>query len=482
MMEVEVRFGRKSDAPARAIPVPAGGPVPKSERAAAAGFRGRSGEVAEVGGKTRRVLLLGMGAGPSALDFEVTGALAVARLETLAHLAIDARGLTAEQAAALAAGGVLRSWRMDRHRTRVEPADAAPERIAVERIDVMVDDPAAARAAWGLVSAGVEGAMFARDLVFEPSNFLTPAGFVARLRALEAEGIEIDVLDAPTLLSQGMGGMLAVGGGSVNPPCLAVLRWAGTRDEGGGGTPPVAFVGKGITFDTGGVCIKPADGMWEMRADMAGAAACAGAMLALARRKSSAPAVAVLAIAENAFGAASYRPSDVLRLYDGTTVEIVDTDAEGRLVLADALLWTKDRVRPAVAIDLATLTGSIVTALGCEMAGLFTADDELAAGVIAAGALVGEAVWRMPLAEGYREVLESDIADVRQCSDGTRQPDACHAAAFLQGFAGAMPWVHLDIAGVEAHDESDDRVAGGPTGWGVRLLDRLVAARFEGAV
>ncbi len=471
-MRVEVRFGRKSDAPARAVPVPAGSPAPKAERAAAAGFRGRPGEVAEVGGKRRRVLLLGMGAEPEALDFEVTGALAAARLETLAHLAIDARGFSAEQAAALAAGAVLRSWHMDGHRTQGEPADEVPERIAVERIDVMVDDPVAARAAWATVSAGVEGAMFARDLVFEPSNFLTPAGFVERLRALEADGIEMEVLDAPTLLSQGMGGMLAVGGGSVNSPCLAVLRWAGTS-----GGPPVAFVGKGITFDTGGVCIKPAQDMWEMRADMAGAAAAAGAMLALARRKSSAPAIAVLAIAENAFGAASYRPSDVLRLYDGTTVEIVDTDAEGRLVLADALAWTKDRVRPAVAIDLATLTGSIVTALGCEMAGLFTADDGLAAAVIAAGASVGEAVWRMPLADGYRSVLESDIADVRQCSDGTRQPDACHAAVFLQGFAGAMPWVHLDIAGVEAHDEADDRVAVGPTGWGARLLDRLVAAR-----
>ncbi len=471
---VEVRFGRKSDAPARAIPVPAGAPVPKSARAAAAGFRGRSGEVAEVGGKRRRVLLLGMGTQPGALDFEVTGALAVARLETLAHVALDARGLGPAQAAALAAGAVLRSWRMDRHRTRAEPADEVPERIAVERIDLMVDDPATARAAWAAVSAGVEGAMFARDLVAEPSNFLTPAGLVERLRALEADGIEIEVLDAPTLLSQGMGGMLAVGGGSVNPPCLAVLRWAGTS-----GGAPVAFVGKGITFDTGGVCIKPADGMWEMRADMAGAAAAAGAMLALARRKASAPAIAVLAIAENAFGAASYRPSDVLRLYDGTTVEIVDTDAEGRLVLADALAWTKDRVRPAVAVDLATLTGSIVTALGCEMAGLFTGDDGMAAEMAAAGSSVGELVWRMPLAEGYRSVLESDVADVRQCSDGTRQPDACHAAAFLSGFVGGMPWVHLDIAGVEAHDEADDRVAAGPTGWGVRLLDRWVAARFE---
>ena len=468
-MRVEIRFGRKSDAPARAIP--AHGTMPKAKRAAAAGFRGRLGEVAEVGGKRRRVLLLGMGQGS---DFEAAGALAIARLQMLAHVAVDARGCTAAQAAALAAGGVLRSWRFDRLFTRAEPADAMPERIRVERIDIMVDDPAAARAAWENVSAGVEGAMFARDLIAEPSNSLTPAGMVDRLRALEQAGIVLDVLDAATLQSQGLSGILAVGGGSVNPPCLAVLRWAGTIE-----TAPIAFIGKGITFDTGGVCIKPADRMWEMRADMAGAAACAGAMLALARRRSPAPATAVLALAENAFGAASYRPSDVLRLYDGTTVEIVDTDAEGRIVLADALLWTKDRVRPVVAIDLATLTGSIVTALGHEMAGMFSPDDAMAAYVAAAGSAVGERTWRMPLAEGYREVLESDIADVRQCSDGSRQPDACHAAAFLSGFAGKMPWVHLDIAGVEAREQADDRHAAGPAGWGVRLLDRLVADRFE---
>ena len=184
--------------------------------------------------------------------------------------------------------------------------------------------------------------------------------------------------------------------------------------------PPVAFVGKGITFDTGGVCLKPGQGMWEMRADMAGAAACAGAMLALARRKSPSPAVAVLALAENAIGATSFRPGDVLRLFDGTTVEVVDTDAEGRLVLADAILWARDRLRPLAVIDLATLTGSIVTALGHHMAGLFSTDDALAAHLAASGAAVGELAWRMPLAEGYREVLDSEIADLRQCSDGSR--------------------------------------------------------------
>jgi leucyl aminopeptidase len=219
--------------------------------------------------------------------------------------------------------------------------------------------------------------------------------------------------------------------------------------------------------------------MWEMRADMAGAAACAGAMLALALRNSPAPAVAILALAENAIGADAYRPSDVLRSFSGRTVEIVDTDAEGRLVLADALAWTVRRHRPAAVIDLATLTGSIVTALGHHMAGLFSNDTVLAASIAAAGEATGERVWRMPISEQHRRDLDSDIADLRHCVPGRGQPDACQAAAFLREFVDGCPWAHLDIAGVESHETADDSQAAGATGFGVRLLDRLVAQRFE---
>jgi leucyl aminopeptidase len=265
-----------------------------------------------------------------------------------------------------------------------------------------------------------------------------------------------------------------------------------------GDAPPIAFVGKGITFDTGGICIKPADQMWEMRADMAGAAACAGAMLALARRGAASPAIAVLALAENATSGSAYRPSDVLRHADGTTIEIIDTDAEGRLVLADALGWVVRHggVGPAARlganrvanggyhgsangavsgiVDLATLTGSVVTALGHERAGLFSNDDTLAARVIAAGEAVGERVWRLPVDASHRAALESDIADLRHCAPGRGQPDACQAAAFLRHFVGDTPWVHLDIAGVESRAEADPEHAAGATGFGVRLLDALV--------
>jgi leucyl aminopeptidase len=253
-----------------------------------------------------------------------------------------------------------------------------------------------------------------------------------------------------------------------------VLRWRGSLPA-----DPVVFIGKGITFDTGGLCIKAAAGMEEMRADMAGVAACAGAMLALALRHSPAPAAAVLALAENVTGEASYRPSDVLRMADGSTVEVVDTDAEGRLVLADALAWTARHLHPAAVVDLATLTGSIVTALGGVMAGLFDNDPSFAAHVAAAGASVGEPVWRMPIGATHLADLDSAIADQRQCVPGRGQPDACHAAAFLSRFAGAGPWAHLDIAGMEARAVACDRHGAGPTGFGVRLLDRLVATCFE---
>ena len=251
-----------------------------------------------------------------------------------------------------------------------------------------------------------------------------------------------------------------------------MLRWPG---QGGA---PVALVGEGMTFDTGGISIKPAEDMWEMRADMAGAAACAGAMLALARRRSAASAVAVLALAENATGAASYRPGDVLRMLSGMTVQVVDTDAEGRLVLADALAYAA-RLSPCSVIDLATLTGSIVSALGHERAGAFGEDAGLIGAVSDAGDAVGERVWRMPVDEGHRRALDSDIADIRHCVDERGQPDASQAAAFLREFVGEAPWVHLDIAGVESRAEVADAHAKGATGFGARLLDRLVAARFE---
>lgn len=465
---MKARLARRArGADARIIPVRAGAEPPKPRRAAVAGFTGKAGESCELVTRKRRLLLVGAGDGnPAAL--EAAGALAAARLKGASKVALDARGLAPEAACAFAAGFRLRAWRDERWRTRPDPGEAP----LPARLRLVVDDPDEVRPAWKRTQPAVEGALLARALVTEPANTLTPAGFVARLDPLRRAGVEIEVLDGDALEREGLRAVLAVGGASANPPRLAVLRWKGKL-----ALPSVAFVGKGITFDTGGVCVKPAQGMWEMRADMAGAAACAGAMLALALRRSPAPAVAVLPLAENALGAASYRPGDVLRMVDGTTVEVVDTDAEGRLVLADALAWTVAKLRPQAIVDLATMTGSIVVALGHERAGLF-GDPTLRAHVAAAGEAVGERVWPMPIGERHREDLNSEIADLRHCVPGRGQPDACQGAAFLRAFVGETPWVHLDIAGVESREEADDRHAKGATGFGVRLLDRLVA-RFE---
>ncbi len=400
-------------------------------------------------------------------DAEAAGAAGASLLLRAEHVAIDARGLPAPVAAGLAAGACLRAWRYEDGRKHA--AEDAPRLASIS----LVSDDAETAGVWKNLSAGVQGAAYARDLVTEPSNTLTPAGFVARLERLAQAGVSVEVLGPDRLAAQGFGGVLAVGGGSLHPPCVVVLRWQG---EGA----PVAFVGKGITFDTGGICIKPADRMWEMRADMAGAAACAGAMLALALRRSPSAAMAVLAIAENATGAASYRPGDILRLFDGSTVAVVDTDAEGRLVLADALAYAAAQ-KPAAIVDLATLTGSIVVALGHERAGAFGADDALCIAARAAGEVVGERLWRMPFGAGYRAALDSDIADIRHCVDGTGQPDACHAATFLSAYVGEVPWLHLDIAGVESREEASERHPAGATGFGARLLDRLMAARDEPA-
>jgi leucyl aminopeptidase len=439
--------------------------------APAIGFRGHADEVAAGRDADGRLTVLaGMGAAATPTSARRAGGRAAAAAIAAKRLVLDARELTPDLAAEAAVGAFLRAWRFEALKTRADPDE--PKRLA--HLDVIVHDKRAAGAIWETLAPGVAGALFARDLVAEPANRLTPTLFAARLRALEDAGLKVEINDAAWLKREGFGAMLGVARGSANPPCLAVLRWKGTIDA-----PPVAFIGKGVTFDAGGVDIKPADRMWEMRADMAGAAAAAGAMLALARRRSPAPAVAVLGLVENMIGAESQRPSDVVRAMDGTTIEVIDTDAEGRLVLADCLAWTRRALRPAAMIDLATLTGSIVVALGHHRAGLFASDAALAAQLAAAGEAVDERLWPMPLDDVYAEALRSDIADVKNCVAERFQPDACHAAAFLKRFAGDTPWAHLDIAGVELRHEADALGPEGASGFGVRLLDRLVSLRFE---
>jgi len=429
------------------------------------GFAGRPGEVLRLG---PQLAWVGADGASGAAEWEAVGAACIRAAGEAPRVALDARGLPDSVAIALGAGAALRAWRFEALKARRTPGP--------RRLSLLVDEPDRAAPLWARAKAGLDGALLARELVAEPANRLTPRVFAKRLGALESEGLEVEVLKPAALRKLGAGGLLAVGQGAEEGPRLVILRWKGEF-----AAPPVAFVGKGICFDTGGISIKPAAGMEAMRTDMAGAAACAGAMLALARRRSPCPAVAVLAIAENATSGRAYRPGDVLTMLSGRTVEVVDTDAEGRLVLADALHYAATRFRPQALLSLATLTGSVVTALGHHRAGLFGNEAALATAVAAAGEAVGEHLWPLPIGEAHRRDLDSPIADLRQCAPaGPLLPDACHAAAFLREFVGLLPWAHLDIAGVAMASGCKGLAPrGAPTGFGARLLDALVERHFE---
>jgi leucyl aminopeptidase len=426
-----------------------------------------------------RVVLVGFGkaAALDALAAQRIGGALVALLaqsgETDAALAVDGFAKAAAPVAVLAAniglGASLRGYRFDKYRT-TEKRDARP---SLRALTLLVDAPAAAQKAFAPLESTARAVGIARDLVSEPANVVTPQAFAAEARTSSKLGIKVEVLGVSKLRDLGLNLMLGVGQGSAHEPQLVVLRWNGA----GKSSAPVAFVGKGLTFDTGGISIKPAAGMEEMKFDMAGAATVLGVLRALAARKAHVNAVGVCALAENMPSGTAQRPGDVVKSMSGQTVEVIDTDAEGRLVLSDALWYTQDRFKPRAMIDLATLTGSIVVALGSEYAGLFATDDKLAEQLLAAGVAAGERLWRMPLNESYDESIKSDIADMK--NDGGRWGDSINAAVMLKRFVGMTPWAHLDIAGVAWASEDWPTAPKGATGFGVRLLDRFVADSCE---
>jgi leucyl aminopeptidase len=434
---------------------------------------------APAGFKARRVLLLDLGprrkldgARAEAVGAALAKALAAAG-ESMAVLVLDlperAPIGAAELAARLALGARLAAYRFHRYRTRPRPDDPAAK---LELLAIVTPAAAEARALWrglGPVAAGVE---LARDLANEPANVINPESFVERARAALAPlGVGIGVLDEKKLAKLGMNAMLAVGSGSANKPRLLLLRWRG------GAGRPYAFVGKGVTFDTGGISIKKAAGMEEMKADMSGAAAVVGLMRALAGRRAKVNAIGVAALVENMPSGTSYRPGDVIKTFSGRTLEIVDTDAEGRVVLSDALAFTVRKFRPRAVIDLATLTYSVMSALGHAYAGLFANDEILAERLLAAGRATGERLWRLPLDPDYDRNLKSAIADLRQCAPDEEAADAAHGAALLQHFVDGTPWAHLDIAGRMFGRKDEEGRSPGAVGFGVRLLDRFLAAR-----
>jgi len=371
--------------------------------------------------------------------------------------------------AEIALGLVLRAYDFDVYRTDEE--EKAP--AADPKVTFMVKNPDAAGRAYAPLAAQADGVFYTRDLVNEPANVLTTSDFAERLMALRDLGVEVEVLDEEELEHLGMRTLLAVGRGSETPSKVVVMQWAGA-----GKAAPLAIVGKGVVFDTGGISIKPAQGMEEMTMDMGGAGVVAGVMKSVATRKAPANVVGLVGLVENMPDGRAQRPGDVVVTMKGDTVEVINTDAEGRLVLADVLWYAQERFRPKAIVDLATLTGAIIVALGHENAGVFANDEALADAFLGAARAEGEGAWRMPLGPAYDKLLKSRIADIANV--GGRQAGAVTAAQFLQRFIGDdVPWVHLDIAGVAYDSKGTDLAPKGPTGWGVRALDRLVRDRFE---
>jgi leucyl aminopeptidase len=370
------------------------------------------------------------------------------------------------QLRALCTGAVVRAYKFTDH--------LSDKGEATGPLSLMVTNPDKARAECQDVSALAEGGFFARDLVSEPANVLTTTEFASRLQALVSMGITVETLEADELERLGMRTLLAVGQGSASPSKVVVMQWNG----GAKGDAPLALVGKGVVFDTGGISLKPPAGMEEMTMDMGGAAVVAGAMRALALRKAKANVVGIVGLVENMPGPQATRPGDIVRSLKGDTVEIINTDAEGRLVLADLLWYAGERFNPAGMIDLATLTGAIIIALGHDKAGAFSNDDGLCGALEKSAAKAGEGLWRLPLDPAYDTQLKSRLADMKNV--GGRPANAITAAQFLQRFVPeGTPWVHLDIAGVALVSKDTALAPKGATGWGVRTLDQLVRDRFE---
>ncbi len=479
--------GKKLSPSAAQLDKKTGGSV---KRALASGrFSGKKGQILEILAPQKmtasRILLIGLGdpAALSAQDFAVLGGTVAGNLlnsgETdVAVLLDEIKGSAlpaAAQAAQLASGARLRSYRFDKYRTKEKP-DAKP---SLARFAVLTAASTAAKKAFAPLDKIADGVFATRDLVSEPANILFPAALAAEGKKLTKLGVKVQVLGEKEMAKLGMGALLGVGQGSIRESQLLVMRWDGAPKARGKAKAPIAFVGKGVTFDTGGISIKPAGGMEDMKWDMGGAGVVVGLMRALAGRKAKVNAVGICGLVENMPGDNAQRPGDVVTSMSGQTIEVLNTDAEGRLVLADALWYTQEKFQPRAIVDLATLTGAIIIALGHENAGLFSNDDDLSAQLTAAGKDVDEPLWRLPLGEAYDKMLNCDVADMKNISGG-RAGGSITAAQFLQRFVKeGTPWAHLDIAAVTWSSKDKPVVPKGGTAFGVRLLDRLVADNYE---
>jgi leucyl aminopeptidase len=448
--------------------------------AAASSFKGKQGQMLDLlappNVEAQRLLVLGSGKpsnGSSPSAWADRGGSLASKLMglkvTRAAVLLDDDAATPERVGELAAGLTLRHYRFDRYKSAKK--DDTDNSLAVT---LHVASRAAADKAIADRMAVANGQILARDLVHEPPNVLGTTEFMERASELTELGLEVEVLDGAAMEELGMGALLAVAQGSDRPPYLVIMSWKGGKD----GDAPLAFVGKGVVFDTGGISLKQGAGMEDMKGDMGGAAAVIGLMQALATRKAAVNAIGVIGLVENMPSSNAYRPGDILKAMSGTTIEVVNTDAEGRLVLADALWYTQGRFKPRAMINLATLTGAIGVALGNDHAGLFSNNDELAGRLLAAGLATGEKVWRMPLGPAYDKLIESRFADIK--NSGGRPAGSITAAQFLLRFVNDVPWAHLDIAGVALGSPQTETNGAWASGFGVTLLDRLVRDNYEG--
>ncbi len=453
------------------------------ERAAkASGFNGKALSVmdliAPAGLDCERLLVVGLGES-DALDERrwlkfggvVMGALTKSKLEKVAvWLEAPTGEVCAEFAGAFASGLKLRAYTFDTYKTKKNDEDG---KRASLKFDIGVEDLKAAKKVWSEAEGVCDGVLLARTLVNEPANVLTTVEFAKRAAELESLGVEIEVLEEKDMKKLKMDALLGVSLGSSTPPKMVIMRWNGGKK----GDAPVAFVGKGVVFDTGGISIKPAGGMEDMKGDMGGAAAVTGLMHALAARKAKANVVGVIGLVENMPDGKAQRPGDIVKAMSGATIEILNTDAEGRLVLADALWYTQDRFKPKFMVNLATLTGAIIVALGNQHAGLFSNNDELSEQLLQSGLATDEKVWRLPLTKEYDKLIDTPNADVK--NTGGRSAGSITAAQFLQRFVNDVPWAHLDVAGTAMSSPKSEINRSWASGFGVRLLNKLVKDNYE---
>lgn len=454
---------------------PLDNPALVHETAKLARFKGDAGQsflmISEQGGKLVRIVLLAVGEGDAA-NYQRAGGELVAKVLTSGaqHIAIHSENLTAEQANEAAFGALQRSWRIDKYRTKL-PETSKPTVTTLTVVGAKGD----AAKGWPHYQALYDGIALTRELVSEPANVIYPESFVERCQHLKDMGVEISVLDDKQMAELGMGALLGVAQGSRRPARLLVMRWDGTD---GAQQNPVALVGKGVTFDTGGISIKPAAGMEDMKWDMGGAGAVAGTMKALAGRKAKVHVVGVCGLVENMPDGNAQRPGDIVTSMNGQTIEVINTDAEGRLVLCDALHWVQENYKPETVIDLATLTGAIIIALGDQHAGLFSNSDDLSDKLLKAGKDTGDLLWRFPLSPAYDKLIDSPIADMKNI--GARGAGSITAAQFLQRFIkDGVQWAHLDIAGTVFTDKAGPTWEKGASGYGVRLLNQFLIDNFE---